>query len=144
PFKLWKRLLLAICALLFFDGMLLSGTRGAFFVLVPGIFLAIFLFKNMKVLLLGLVLLLIFLAGLKYTHIGSTNYHVYRFRSALNPEDASLNVRFSSQEMLREYMQDYPFGGGLGVIGYAGTRYNADNFLSTIAPDSYWVKVSAM
>jgi len=143
-FKLWKRIVLICLAIVFFYGMLLSGTRGSFFALVPGAFLAIFLFKNLKVLFFGAALMLFFVAVLKYTHIGSGNYHIYRFRSALNPEDPSLNVRFVNQKILREYLKDHPFGGGLGVIGFAGHEYNSDKFLSTIEPDSYWVKIWAM
>lgn len=144
PYQKWKRIVLLICALVLFYGMLISGTRGSFFALVSGAFLAVVLFKNIKVLILGIVLMLSFIAVLKFTHIGSGNYHIYRFRSALNPEDASLNVRFTSQQALREYLKDHPFGGGLGVVGYAGNEYNSEKFISTIAPDSYWVKVWAM
>src|SRR5690606_16212199 len=37
-----------------------------------------------------------------------------------------------------------PFGEGLGTIGTWGHEYNSDKFVSTIEPDSYWVKVWAM
>jgi len=144
PFKIWKRIALFVLSIVFFYGMLISGTRGAFFALLPGIFMAIFLFKNIKVLLLGTLFTLVFLGGLKYTHIGSSNYHVFRLRTALNPEDPSLNVRFTNQERLSKYMKDYPFGGGLGVIGYAGHEYNPGLIFATVEPDSYWVKVWAM
>ena len=143
-FKIWKRCFLGVLALLFFYGMLISGTRGALYALVPGIFLTVLLFKNIKLIFLSLMFLVLFVTVLKFTHIGSSNYHVYRLRSALNPEDASLNVRFHSQAILRDYLKNKPFGGGLGVIGYAGKKYNEDKFLSTVEPDSYWVKVWAM
>lgn len=144
PFKLWKRCALAILASLFFYGMLISGTRGALYALVPGIFLAIFLFKNIRLIICGIILLVLFVSVLKFTHIGSGNYHVYRLRSALNPDDASLNVRLHSQAYLREHLKNKPFGEGLGVVGYAGKKYNASKLISTIPPDSYWVKVWAM
>ncbi len=144
PFKVWKRICLTFLAFLFFYGMLISGTRGAFFALMPGIFLAIFLFKNMKVLFIGVLFTLIFLGGLKFTQIGSSNYHIFRLRTALNPEDPSLNVRLNNQEILGKYMKEYPFGGGLGIIGYAGHEYNSGKLLSTVEPDSYWVKVWVM
>lgn len=41
-------------------------------------------------------------------------------------------------------MKSLPFGGGLGVIGAWGHKYNSDKPLSKIEPDSYWVKVWAM
>src|SRR5690606_33853509 len=124
--------------------MLISGTRGSFFVLIPGALLAIFLFKNAKVFICGLVSLVMFVAVLKYTYIGSGFSYIHRLRTALNPEDASLNARFDTQEILTEYMKDYPFGGGLGTLGYAGEQYNPGTFLATMPPDSYWVKVWVM
>lgn len=144
PFKVWKRVAFGILALVFFYGMLISGTRGSFFALIPGAFLAIFLFKNIKVLLGGLAFLVLFVAILKFTYIGSSFSYVHRLRTALDPEDPSLNTRFTNQEILRDYMKSYPFGGGLGVMGYAGGEYNSDKFLASVAPDSYWVKVWGM
>ena len=144
PFKLWKRIVFSFLTLFFFYGMLISGTRGAFFALVPGIFLAVFLFKNIRVLLSGTLFLASFIAVLKYTYIGSGFSYVHRLRSALDPTDPSLNLRFLNQQILSDYIKDFPFGGGLGVMGYAGGKYNSNMFLSAIAPDSYWVKVWGM
>jgi O-antigen ligase len=144
PFKKWKRIVLFICSLLMLYGMLISGTRGALFALVIGAFIAIILSKKFKVLIIGGILMVGFLCFLKFTHIGSGNYQIYRLRSAVNPEDASLNVRFNTQRALREYMSTRPFGGGLGVIGANGWKYNASNYLSTVQPDSYFVKIWAM
>lgn len=143
PFKIWVRLLLAVAAGLLFYGMLISGTRGALFVLVVGVAVALFLSKNFKILLLGSFFALSGLFILKYTFIGNSSYHIYRLRTALNPEDPSLGVRLYNQERLAEYLDTRPFGGGVGVIGYWGVRYNSDKFLSTIPPDSYWVKIWA-
>src|SRR5690606_36571183 len=132
------------CALPIFYGMLISGTRGTIIVIVVGSFTAIVLTKNYKILLLGGIFMLFFLAGLKYTHVGNGNYEIYRLRSALNPEDASLNVRYSSQQLYSEYLKSRPFGGGLGVTGFFGHRYNSNKYLSTIEPDSFWVKIWVM
>jgi hypothetical protein len=144
PFKLWKRILLAAAAALLFYGMLISGTRGALFVVVVGIAVALFISRNFRFILIGSVFALFSLSVLKYTSIGSGNYHIQRLRSALNPEDASLNVRLHNQQILREYLKGRPFGGGVGVIGFWGEKYNSDKYLSSIPPDSYWVKVWAM
>jgi hypothetical protein len=144
PFKLWKKILLSSCAMFIFYGMLISGTRGALFALIAGMLVALFLSKQTKILILGVMLALSGLFFLKYTTIGNDNYNILRLRSALDPEDPSLNVRFQSQRILREYLASYPFGGGLGVIGANGHKHNSDKFLSTIEPDSYWVKVWAM
>ncbi len=142
--KIWKKILLFGCAGLMIYGMLISGTRGALFALVIGGLVSIILSKKFKVLILGGVLAIGFLGVLKFTTIGNSNYQIFRLRSALDPNDPSLNVRFITQRNLREYMSTRPFGGGLGVIGANGTQYNSDKYLSTIQPDSYFVKVWAM
>lgn len=143
-FLWWKRILLAIAAFILFYGMLISGTRGALFALIVGGFFALFLSKNFKVLIVGGVLAVALLGVLKFTTIGNGNYQIYRLRTALDPSDPSLNVRFTNQLILKEYLSSRPFGGGLGVIGTWGKEYNKDKFLSTIEPDSYWVKVWVM
>ncbi len=128
---------------LFGIAMLISGTRGAFFALIAGGGFALLLTKKFKILLAGCVILGLFVGFLKFTTIGSGNYAIFRFRSALDPKDASLNLRFINQKKLADYLSSHPFGGGLGVIGAFGHEYNADQYLSTIEPDSYWVKVWA-
>lgn len=144
PFKTWKRILLFAAAGILLIGMLISGTRGALFALVFGIAVALFISKNIKIFILGSVLAFGGLFILKYTDIGNGNYQVYRMRTALDPKDASLNVRLNNQQILRNYLSTRPFGGGVGVMGTWGNKYNADKFLSTIPPDSYWVKVWGM
>ncbi len=144
PFKWWKRVLLFSAASLLFYGMLISGTRGALFALVVSGSLAVILSKQFKILIVGGGMLLVFVLFLKFTHIGDGNYQIYRFRSALNPDDPSLNVRLATQHFLRDYLQDKPFGEGLGVIGAFGNTYNSTMFISTVQPDSYFVKVWVM
>ncbi|GAA4779703.1 hypothetical protein GCM10023231_03120 [Olivibacter ginsenosidimutans] len=139
----WKRILLIMLAGILFYGMLISGTRGALFVLLSGGFFALLLSKRISVILVGGCLVVLFIAFLKFTHIGSSNYQIYRLRSALDTHDASLNVRLQNQQLLANYLQDKPFGDGLGTIGKWGKEYNPDKFLSTIEPDSLWVKIWA-
>jgi O-antigen ligase len=144
PFKTWLKISLAVAALLLLYGMLISGTRGAMFVLIPGIFVALFLSKKTKILFIGGLLACTAFCGLKYTTIGASNYHIHRLRTSVNPEDESLNLRFENQKILGDYLKDYPFGGGLGAIGYNGHKHNPDTFLANVEPDSYWVKIWAM
>jgi hypothetical protein len=144
PFKIWKRIVLFIASMLMIYGMLISGTRGALFALIVGIFLAILLSKNFRVIIIGGIVACMFLFMLKYTSIGNGNYQIFRLRSALDPQEASLNVRLNNQKVLRDYLSSRPFGGGLGVIGVWGEEYNSDKFLAHVQPDSYWVKVWAM
>jgi O-antigen ligase len=141
--KKHKIILLAASALMFY-GMLISGTRGALFALIAGAFTAIILSRKFKVLIIGGAIAIGFICFLKFTYIGNGSYEIYRLRSALDPNDPSLNVRRKSQLVLKEYMSSRPFGGGLGVIGANGMLYNQDKFLSKVQPDSYWVKVWAM
>jgi hypothetical protein len=144
PFKRWIKISLFIASGLMFYGMLISGTRGALFALIIGAFFAIFLSKKFKALIIGGIFCFGFLFFLKYTYIGNGNYQIYRLRSALDPQDASLNVRFTTQKVLREYMSSRPFGAGLGTIGSFARQSNPGTFLSIVQPDSYWVKVWAM
>jgi len=144
PMKTWKRILMACCGAINIYGMLISGTRGALFVIIIGGLVAIILSKNFKALFIGGVLAVGILGVLKFTHIGDSNYQIYRLRSALNPQDASLNARLINQQNLKTYMDDLPFGAGPGVTGYYGGVYNADKYLSKVPPDSYFVKIWMM
>lgn len=139
-----KKLALIVFAALSFYGMMISGTRTALFVLMVGAFCALFLSKNLRAVIFGGGIALLFIIVLKFTYLGNTNYHIYRLRSAVDPQDASFNVRLESQARLADYLSTRPFGGGLGSIGHWGKEYNRGGFLATIEPDSYWVKIWAM
>ena len=141
PYSLTKRVLLAISSALLLYGMLLSGTRGALFVLIAGVFLYLVMSKQIRILILGGIVALAGLYVLKYTTIGNSNENVYRIRSAFNPDDPSLVFRLTNQATMREYLATRPFGGGVGVMGAWGKVYNTDKFLSKIPPDSYFVKI---
>ena len=141
PFSLTKRLLLAAAGLLLLYGMLISGTRGALFVLVVGVFVYLALSKQIKVFFLGCAVVLAGFYVMKYTTIGNSNQSVYRMRSALDPNDPSLQFRLNNQKTMRAYLATRPFGGGVGVMGAWGKMYNKDKFLSSIPPDSYFVKI---
>jgi O-antigen ligase len=143
PFVWWKRILFAVASAITLYGMLISGTRGAMFVLAVGTFIYLVLSKQAKVLVLGLVLASGAFFVLKYTYIGNSNTDIARLRSSLDPQDASFQLRLQNQATLRDYLASRPFGEGVGSIGNWGHRYNADKFISTIEPDSYYVKIWA-
>lgn len=143
PYATWKRVVLACAALLLLYGMLISGTRGALFVVVVGGFIYLALSKQVKILILGSLFAVAAFGLLKYTYIGNNNANIVRLRTSLNPNDPSLQVRIKNQAILREYLATRPLGGGVGSIGQWGTTYNKGSFLSTIAPDSYFVKIWA-
>lgn len=144
PYGKLKKLWYTIAGLFIFYGMLLSGTRGALFGLVGGGFIFLVLSKNIKILIIGGIVGLLFFCVLKYTSIGSGNEQIVRLRTSLDPNDASLQARLNNQIILKDFLSDKPFGAGVGTIGMWGLKYNADKFISTIPPDSLYVKVWAM
>jgi O-antigen ligase len=143
PFAWWKRLLFGLASFFLLYGMLISGTRGAMFVLVAGLFVYLFLSKQVKVLILGCLLAAGSYGVLKYTNIGNGNPDIFRLRTSLDPNDPSFRLRLSNQATLRTYLANKPFGEGVGTIGAWGHEFNADKFVSTIEPDSYYVKIWA-
>jgi O-antigen ligase len=143
PFVWWKRVLFAVASIITLYGMLISGTRGAMFVLAAGMLIYLIIRRQTNVLVLGLVLASGTFAILKYTYIGNSNTDIARLRSSLNPQDASFQLRLQNQATLRDYLANRPFGEGVGSIGNWGHQYNADKFISTIEPDSYYVKIWA-
>lgn len=144
PFSFLKKIAFGIIALIMLYGMGISGTRGALFALISGLAFALFLSKNFKILIIGGAFALGGLGVLKYTTIGDEFFQVRRLRSALDPKDASFNVRIENQKKLAYLLKDEPFGAGLGMSGMNGTTYNADKPIANIQPDSYWVKVWVM
>ena len=89
PFGWAKRIIFILIALFMLYGMGISGTRGALFALVAGLFCALFLSRNFKVLVVGILFTLSGYAVLQYTTVGNESFQVRRLRSAINPKDAS-------------------------------------------------------
>lgn len=137
----WVLLSIAVFTTL---GMLLSGTRGAFFVPVAGAILFLFLNRNFKVFLVGLVFAVGVFGFLKYTTIGNTNYQIFRLRTAVNPsQDRSFQVRLENQQKLKVYLDNKPLGGGVGSSGNWGLRFSPNTFLAQTPTDSWYVKIWA-
>jgi O-antigen ligase len=143
PFSCWKRLFAGLASFFLLYGMLISGTRGAMFVLVAGLFVYLLLSKQVKILIIGCLFATGSFAVLKYTNIGNGNPDVFRLRTSLDPQDPSFQLRLTNQAKLRAYLASKPFGEGVGTIGTWGHEFNADKYVSTIEPDSYYVKIWA-
>ncbi|NHE58231.1 O-antigen ligase family protein [Cyclobacterium plantarum] len=143
PFTLKKRIFFALCALLFFYLMIMSGTRGALMVPVAGTLAYLFASKNFKLMTLGLASLAIVFVFLKFTSIGNDVYQIRRLRSALDPNDASLNVRLANKAKFSEYLKTRPFGGGIGTSGFWGQRFSPGTFLAETPNDSWFIKIWA-
>lgn len=96
-------------------GLMISGTRAAVVIPFIGFFIYFILSKQWKILVPGLFLLLFVFVFFKYTYIGNGNINIYRMRSAFNAsQDASFNVRLENQKKMWVFMQEKPFGIGVG------------------------------
>jgi cell division protein FtsW (lipid II flippase) len=80
---------------------------------------------------------------LKFTSIGQGIYQINRMRTALNPNDASFQVRLENQKKLRDYLNHHILGGGIGSAGYWGNRFSPGTFLANLALDSWYVRIAA-
>jgi hypothetical protein len=140
-FSKGKKLFYWITGLFCLWGLAISGTRGGLFVPIAGFAIYFLLVKNMKLLIVGGGTALTILFILKFTFIGQGNYQVQRMRSALDPTDASFQVRLNNQKKLKEYLASRPLGGGIGSSGYWGLRFRPDTFLAQTPTDSWYVRV---
>ena len=138
-----KRYLFGFLGLVFFYGMMISGTRGAIAVPVVGGLAFLLLKKNFRLLIAGVSIMALSYGTLKYTSVGSGIYEVQRMRTALDPNNPSLLVRVENQKKLFEYLKSHPLGGGVGSAGYWGLRFNPYSFLANLALDSWYVKIAA-
>ncbi len=144
PHRFYKKVIYFIIALLIFYGMLISGTRGALMAFAGGGFVFLVLSKQVNILLLGTIVGLAFFGVLKFTSIGSSNAEIARLRTALDPKDASFQVRLANQKIIRDYLSSKPFGAGVGASGMWGVKYNKDKFIAQVPPDSLYVKIWVM
>lgn len=124
-------------------GMLISGTRGAIAIPIIGFFAYLALIRNFKIIIIGTVVFSVLFGLLKFTHVGQGIYQINRLRTALNPNDASLQVRIENQKKLRDYLNKHPLGGGIGSAGYWGSRFCPNTFLANLALDSWYVRIAA-
>ncbi len=138
------KIFFGIMAITGFWGMMISGTRGAMIVPMLGFAIYIILRKNIRVMIMGGILLVFMFIFFKFTTIGQSNYQIQRMRTAFNPEeDASLQVRLANQRILKAYLATRMFGGGIGSAGLWGERFSPHGFLSQIATDSWYVQIWA-
>jgi len=125
-------------------GMILSGTRGAMIVPMIGGGVYLILRKNIRILVIGGVIMAFIYVFFAYTFIGDSNYQIARMRTAFRPEeDASYIVRLENRAILKTYLADKPFGGGIGSAGNWGQRFSPTGFLANVATDSWYVQIWA-
>lgn len=138
-----NKIIYALCGLVNMWGMMISGTRGALFVPIAGVFAYLVLTKNVKVLMLGFIMAGSVFYILKFTFIGQGNAQIARMRTALDPNDASFQVRLENQKKLKSYLASRPIGGGIGSAGYWGEKFSPGTFLAVTPTDSWYVQVWA-
>jgi hypothetical protein len=143
PGTMKKKIIFGIASILTLLGMFISGTRGAMAVPALGTMLFLFLSKNFKLFFTGLLFGAAIFFVLKFTTIGNSNYQINRMRTALDPQDASLQVRLENQKKLKVYLASRPLGGGVGSAGDWGMRFSPNTFLAQTPTDSWYVKIWA-
>lgn len=127
-----------------FWGMMISGTRGAIIVPMIGGVVYLILRKNLRVLIIGGIMWTFVYLFFAHTWVGEGNYQIARMRTAFRPEqDASYIVRLENRAILKVYLADKPFGGGIGSAGNWGLRFSPQGFLANVATDSWYVQIWA-
>jgi putative inorganic carbon (hco3(-)) transporter len=126
----------------FFWGFAVSGTRSALFVIVAGYPTYLILLRQPLPILRGVAVAAPVMAILLFTDIGSSNYQIYRIRTALSPtKDESFLVRLENQKRIAQFLKDLPFGAGIGSSADTGARFSPEYPLSMVPPDSWYVEV---
>lgn len=120
-------------------GMFPSGTRTAIACLMAGFIAYIFLSKSFKIAVPFTILFAFFAFILVFTNIGQGNQQIRRMRSAFDKKDASANTRTINQATMKKYMQEAPWGIGLGMNYDNVPANNKYNKMATIPPDSEYV-----
>ena len=136
----YDRIFYIATGILVFWGMFASGTRTAIFCVAAGFMVYIFLSKSFKIAIPFTIVFGICAFLLVFTTIGNGNQQIRRMRSAFNKDDASANVRDINKDAIRKYIQDAPWGIGLGM-GYNVPANNKYAKLATIPPDSEYVYI---
>lgn len=140
PFRVWKRVALALAGSAMYLTMAYAGSRTPF-VLVPVGLLFYILLNPTRQVLIGAAIMILLGAGfvMKSTH----NAVVYRIQSAFTgADDASVQVRMKNQKYIQPFIQAHPIGAGLGSCGLWGKRFNPDSWLSNFPHDSGYVRIA--
>jgi hypothetical protein len=101
-------------------GMMISGTRAAMAVPFVGLACFIFVIRQWKWIILGGILFVAAFSFFNFTTIGEGNTEIRRMRTAfIGKKDASFNVRVENQRKMKQFMNHYPFGLGIGSAKHA-------------------------
>ena len=137
----WERIFYIITSIFVIWGMFQSGTRTAIFCLAAGLMVFIVLSKSVKIAVPFSIAFVVFAFILVFTNIGDGNQQILRMRSAFDSSDASANVRDINKAAIRKYIQDAPWGLGIGSTQANIPANNKYRKLSDIPPDSEYVYI---
>ena len=133
------RIFFILTAALVIWGMFQSGTRTAIITLIAGLSVYLFLSKSIKIVVPFSIVFAILAFLLIFTTIGNGNQQIRRMRSAFNKNDASANVRDINKQAIGKYLQDAPWGIGMGMSPDNIPANNKFRKVSSIPPDSEYV-----
>lgn len=137
----WERIFFAIISICVIWGMFQSGTRTAIFCMAGGFMVYIILSKSFKIAIPFGIFFALFMSFLMFTNIGNGNQQIRRMRSAFDKKDASANTRDINKAAIRKYIQDAPWGLGIGSTQANIPANNKYRKLSDIPPDSEYVYI---
>jgi len=140
PYKLWMKIVSAICVGACLLAMAYAGSRTPVVLLPAGlVFFTALNFKKEMIVGAGLI----FVVGTAFMLKSSSNPVIFRIQSAFNPKTSKdvVDVRMKNQELIQPYIQSHPFGGGLGSTGLWGRRFSPGTFLSAFDHDSGFVRL---
>ena len=129
-------LIISICVIW---GMFQSGTRTAIFCMAAGFMVYVVLSKSFKIAIPFTIAVVFFAFILVFTTIGQGNQQIRRMRSAFNKDDASAAARDVNKESMKKYIQDAPWGIGIGMNPDNVPANNKYNLLAKVPPDSDYV-----
>ena len=101
-----------------------TGTRTAIACFIAGFIAYIFLSKSFKIAIPFTIAFGLFVFFIAFSNIGQGNQQIRRMRSAFNKDDASKNVRKINQEAIKKYLNDAPWGLGVGIWNSGGIPTN--------------------
>ena len=118
-----------------------SGTRSALIVFLAGVGAYVFLSKSFRIAIPAAIVLGTLYVILAFTTIGNGNAEVRRMRSAFNKEDASMGARADNKAAMKKYLNEIPWGIGIGNDYNTVPSNNKFRRLATIPPDSEYVYI---
>ena len=122
-------------------GMFQSGTRTAVITFIAGFIVFLFLSKSVRILIPSAIIGGFFIFLLIFTNIGNGNQQIRRMRSAFDKKDASANARDINKAAIAKYMNEAPWGIGIGIVSNDIPAWNKYKKLSDIPPDSEYVYI---